>query len=399
VIYADNAATTKISDHALRKMLPFLQEQYGNASSQYSLGMNARRAVEFSRQQAAKAIGAEPSEITFTSGGSEADSWVIRGVVESNHFEPIHIITSAIEHHAVLNSCRALEKDGIEVTYLPVSGEGCVSIRDVAAAIQPNTKLVSIMFANNEVGTIQPIAEIGRYLRGKDIQFHTDAVQAVGHVPIDVKEFWIDYLSASAHKFNGPKGIGFLYQRPAMKLPPLIYGGEQEYGQRAGTENVAEIVGLGYALEESVAKMASTKDNLSTIAKVTADGLKAAIPDIRINGEDSNRLPGIINVTFPHVSGESMMHLLDLKGICVSTSSACTAGNDEPSHVLLALGLSEHQAKSSIRISFGRYNTEEEAQTIVSAISNAYSKIIAGSTYFRAGKLARSSLYLTTRHS
>jgi cysteine desulfurase len=348
--------------------------------------------VEFSRQKVAKAIGAEPSEITFTSGGSEADSWIIRSIAEINHFEPIHIITSAIEHYAVLNSCRALEKNGIEVTYLPVSGEGSVSISDLTAAIQPNTKLVSIMFANNEVGTIQPIAEIGRYLRGKDIQFHTDAVQAVGHVPIDVKEFWVDYLSASAHKFNGPKGIGFLYRRSGMKLPPLIYGGEQEYGQRAGTENVAEIVGLGYALEESVAEMASMKEKLSTIVKAATDGLKAAIPNIRINVEESNRLPGIINVTFPHASGESMMHLLDLKGICVSTSSACAAGSDEPSHVLLALGLSEHQAKSSIRISFGRYNTEEEAKIIVAAISNAYSKIIASSVYFSAGEFAGSSL-------
>jgi cysteine desulfurase len=375
MIYADNAATTRISDAAFEKMLPFLREQYGNASSPYSFGVNAKRAVEQARKQVAAAIGAEASEIIFTSGGSEGDSWVMQGVARQFGAEQTHVITSSVEHHAVLNSCRALELQGGEVTYLPVDGQGRVSAKDVFSAIRPNTKLVSVMLANNEIGTIQPIAEIGKRLHERGILFHTDAVQAIGHIPVNVNDLRINFLTASAHKFNGAKGTGFLYRRSGVALPSIVFGGEQEHGCRAGTENVAGIVALGYALEESVADMSIQSEKLTALVQSTTDDLKAAIPEIRINGEGAKRLPGTVNITFPHVSGEALMHLLDLKGICVSTSSACNSGKDEPSHVLLAMGLSEQQAKSSIRISYGKYNKAEETSVIVSAICDACGKI------------------------
>jgi cysteine desulfurase len=376
VIYADNAATTRLSDKAYKTILPFLQEQYGNASSQYSFGVKAKRAIEHSRQQVATAIGAERAEITFTSGGSEANSWVLRGVNDFFGDEAIHIITSSIEHHSVLNACRSLETKGVEVTYLAVNSYGVVDIESVEEAIRPNTKLVSIMLANNEIGSIQPIDEIGKLLQSKNILFHTDSVQAIGHIPVDVKELHIDFLSASAHKFNGLKGTGFIYKRLGLSLPQLVFGGEQERGQRAGTENVAGIVALGCALEECVSDMPELRKKLPLLIKATVDGLRSAIPDIKINGEGAILLPNMLNVTFPHVSGEAMMHLLDLKEICVSTGSACHSGKDEPSHVLLALGLTEQQAKSSIRISYGRYNTFDEVEKIVTAVANAYTKIV-----------------------
>jgi cysteine desulfurase len=375
VIYADNAATTRISDLAFEKMVPFLREQYGNASSQYSLGVKAKYAIEQARQQAATAIGAEAAEITFTSGGSEANSWVLRGVAEMFSGKAIHILTSSIEHHSVLNACHTLKSMGAEITYLPVNGHGTVEIANVISETRPNTKLVSIMLANNEIGTIQPITEIGKYLHERDILFHTDAVQAVGHIPVDVNDLQVDFLSASAHKFNGAKGTGFLYKRSGLKLPSLVFGGDQEHGFRAGTENVAGIVALGYAIEESVAEMQSTSSRLKTMVNNTVKGIQETIPSVRMNGDIENRLPGTVNLRFDGVSGESLMNLLDLKGVCVSTSSACNSGKDIPSHVLLALGLSEEQAKSSIRISYGRYNTQEDIETIVEIICKAYIKI------------------------
>jgi len=375
VIYADNAATTRISDKAFEKMLPFLREQYGNASSQYSLGAKAKRAIEHAREQVALAIGAKTVEITFTSGGSEANSWLLQGIAELFGGESIHIITSSIEHHSVLNACRALEDKSTEVTYLPVDGSGRVSLDDVKLSIRPNTRLVSIMLANNEVGTIQPVAEIGSYLHEKGILFHTDAVQAVGHIPVDVNEMHVDFLSASAHKFNGAKGTGFLFKRSGLKLPSMIFGGEQEHGYRAGTENVAGIVALGYALEESVAKMQTTGTRLKAMIDDTVRGVQKVIPSVKINGDAENRLPGTVNLGFDGVSGESLKNILDLKGVCVSTSSACNSGKDIPSHVLLALGLSEEEAKSAIRISYGMYNTLEEVEYVVSAICDAYRKI------------------------
>ena len=375
MIYADNAATTRISDLAFEKMLPFLREQYGNASSQYSLGAKAKHAIEQARQQVATAIGAEAAEIIFTSGGSEANSSVLRGVMELFSGEEIHLITSSIEHHSILNACRDLKALGAEVTYLPVNSNGAVEIPSVKKAIRPNTKLVSIMLANNEIGTIQPVEEIGNYLHERSILLHTDAVQAVGHIPVDVNNLHVDFLSASAHKFNGAKGTGILYKRFGLKLPSLVFGGEQERGFRGGTENIAGIVAMGYALEESVAEMQSMASRLKTLVDSTVKGIQKTIPSVRVNGDTEKRLPGTVNLRFDGVSGESLMNLLDLKGVCVSTSSACNSGKGNPSHVLLALGLSEEQAKSAIRISYGRYNLQEEAEIIVENIYKAYSKI------------------------
>jgi len=375
VIYADNAATTRISDSAFEKMLPFLREQYGNASSKYSLGVKSKRAIEQARKQVAVAIGAQPTEITFTSGGSEANNWVLSSVEKIySNFEK-HIITSSIEHHAILNTCHVLEKNGTAVTYLPVDAIGRVSVADIEAALTPSTKLVTIMLANNEIGTSQPIAEIGRMLSFKGVLFHTDAVQAVGHIRVDVNDLGVDFLTASAHKFGGAKGIGILYMSPRLELPPFIYGGEQEHSHRAGTENVAGIVSAGYALEESVSEMSVEDTRLRRLVKATVDGIKKDIPSVRVNGAGDNNLPGIVNLGFDGVSGEALMHLLDMKGICVSTSSACSSGKDEPSHVLLALGQTEQQARSAIRISFGRYNTMDDVPAIVSAICDAYKKI------------------------
>ena len=376
MIYADNAATTQISDSVFEKMLPFLREQYGNPSSQYSLGAKSKHSVELARKQVASAIGAEPKEIFFTSGGSETNNWVLKGVTEKYRNEPVHIIVSAIEHHSVLNTCHALEKNGVDVTFLAVNSTGEVSPASVEAAIKPHTKLVSIMLANNEIGTIQPIAKIGCILKEKGIFFHSDAVQAVGHIPVDVNKLLVDFLTASAHKFNGAKGTGILYKRLGLDFLPFVFGGKQECGLRAGTENVAGIVAAGYAIEESIIGMNETTKRLHEMVAATINGVREKIPSVKVNGDAEQRLPGLFNLSFDKVSGESLMHLLDLKGVCVSTSSACSSGEDEPSHVLLALGLSEKQAKSSIRISYGKYNTVEDVEAIVRAICEAYEKIM-----------------------
>jgi len=358
-------------------MLPFLREQYGNASNQYSFGGKTKRAIEQSRNQVADAIGAGASEIVFTSGGSEGNSWVLQSIATLHNEQPIHIITSAIEHPSVLNAFHALEKRGVAVTYLPVNNNARISVDEVEMALCFETKFVSIMLANNEIGTVQPIAEIGKFLRERGVLFHTDAVQAVGHIPVNVNDLQVDFLTASAHKFNGAKGTGFVYIKSGLTLPNMIFGGKQENGKRAGTENVAGVVALGAALEESIAMITGEGERKNALVQETITGLRAGIPGIKFNGESAERLPGILNVTFPEASGEAMMHLLDLKGICVSTGSACYSGKDEPSHVLLAMGLTEQQAKSSIRISYGRYNTEEEIKIIISAVCEAYGKIAA----------------------
>lgn len=375
MIYADNAATTKISDSVLEKMLPFLSEEYGNASSQHSIGTRAKRAIEQARQQVADAIGAKTSEIFFTSGGSESNSWVLRNVTDLYRGEAVHVITSAIEHHSVLYACKALEMRGVEVSYLPVDASGVVKLADLTAAIKSNTKLVSIMLANNEIGTIQPISEIGEYLHEQGILFHTDAVQAVGHIPIDVNHLQVDLLTASAHKFNGPKGTGILYKQSGINIPSLIFGGAQEHGLRAGTENVAGIVATGYALKESIEHMLEDSLGLQTLVQETLSIVQKQIPNARVNGDSKYRLPGVINLGFDGIFGEALMNLLDLKGICVSTSSACNSGKSEPSHVLLALGQTAEQAKCAIRISYGRFNCEGDASIIAKAICDAYGKI------------------------
>lgn len=375
LIYADNAATTKIDDRVITAMLPFMREQYGNASSQYTLGHQSRRAIEHARTQVASAIGANANEVFFTSGGSESDNWAIRGVALSLRAKGNHIVTSSIEHPAVLNTCSFLERQGFSITYLPVDKYGRVDPSNVAAAIRPTTILASIMLANNEVGTIQPISEISKITKSAGILLHTDAVQAISHISVDVNDLGVDMLSASAHKFHGPKGTGFLYVRADTGLSQLIFGGHQERGMRAGTENVAGIVGTGAAVELYSNDLGEHFEYISSLSKKLIDLLREQIPNIIINGHSSEKLPGIVNLSLPDVDGEAMMLVLDTKGICVSTSSACTSGSTEPSHVLLAMGIPSKMAKSTIRISLGRYNTEEEVETIVSEICKTYTKL------------------------
>jgi len=376
VIYADNAATTKIPDTVLEKMLPFLQGEYGNASSQHSFGVKARRAITQARRQVAEALGAEETEIFFTSGGTEANNWVIRAIANAYRGKPTHMVTSEIEHHSVLDTCRALERSGVEITYVPVNEKGMVDLTALENVIKPHTRLVSIMLANNEIGTVQPVDAIGKLLRNRGVLFHTDAVQAVGHIPVDLSRLPVDFLTASAHKFNGAKGAGILYKRAEIELAPLLTGGEQERGLRAGTENVAGVVSAGYALEESFGVMDSEAKRLRKMVEDTVDGIKAKIPTVWVNGDSNPRLPGLINLGFEGVSGEALMNVLSLKGVCVSTGAACVSGKHAPSHVLLALGLSEQRAQSAIRISYGRYNTPDEVERVVAAVCEAYYKIL-----------------------
>lgn len=363
MIYADNAATAKLSLRAWEAMLPYLQEQYGNPSSLCSIGVKARKAVEAARKSIASSINAAPEEIYFTSSGTEGNNWVI------SNYERSSIVTSTIEHPSVLNVC------GATALRVPVDRKGRVQASYLLNTLRPDTRLVSIMLANNEIGSIQPIAEIAHALTGKNIRLHTDAVQAVGHIPIDVKALGVDYLTASAHKFGGPKGVGFLYAKEP--LPPMMAGGGQERGYRAGTENVAGIVGMAAALEESLTEMDEIAARLKSYVALTIQAIREYIPNTLFNGNPDDALPGFVNIYLPGASGEAIVHLLDLKGICVSTGSACHSGKDEPSYVLLALGLTEQQAKSSIRISYGRYNTEKDVNEIVSAIRKAHEKIIA----------------------
>jgi cysteine desulfurase len=349
-------------------------EEYGNASSQHKLGFKARKAIACARKQVAKAIDCEPHEIIFTSGGSEGNTWVLHGKSrELCERERAHLITTSIEHHSVLNACK--NTDVLDVTYLNPDSDGRVSVSNVESALRPNTKLVTIMFANNEIGTIQPVQQIGEMLKSHNVMFHTDAVQAVGHIPISMKKLKVDFLTASAHKFNGPKGIGFIFIRDGIAMPNYIFGGEQEFGLRSGTENVAGIVALGYALEECVQNLGEDTITQQLLVKMTIEKLKKSIPNLIINAELANRLPGILNITFENATGEAMMHLLSLKDICVSAGAACNSNKGVPSHVLLAIGKTESEAKNSIRISYGRYNTVKEVDEITSAIKSAYFKI------------------------
>lgn len=375
MIYADNAATTRISPGAFDAMLPFLRESFGNPSGSYPFGHQARRAIEQARAQVAVSLGAHTDQIVFTSGGTEANHWVLWGVVDAWIGQGAHIITSAIEHPSILNSCIALEKRGIRVTYLPVNAQGIVDVSDVHAALAPDTRLVSIMLANNEIGAIQPISEISRLLADTPVLFHTDAVQATGHIPIDINVLGVDFLSASAHKFNGPKGTGILYQRNNSLISPVFHGGLQEHGRRAGTENVAGIVAAGCALSENIVELADVCCRVRELVEITTKRIHASIPDATIHG-GRHRLPGIINIGFPGVSGQSLMELLALKGICVSTGSSCSSGKSITSHVLTALGLSKEQALSAIRITYDKYNTTNEAAEVATAVVAAYKKII-----------------------
>ncbi len=367
-VYADNAATTKMSRTAVEAMLPYLDTYYGNASSLYGFGQQAREALEKARETVAACLGAEPREIYFTSGGSESDNQAIRSAAAFGAKKgKKHIISTAFEHHAVLHTLKKLEKEGFEITLLDVHENGIVTPKEVAAAIREDTCLVTIMYANNEIGTIQPIAEIGRICREKGVLFHTDAVQAAGHLPIDVKAQNIDMLSLSAHKFHGPKGVGALYVRRGVVLYNLIEGGAQERGKRAGTENVGGIAALAAALKEACGRMEENRAYVTALRDRLIDGL-SAIPHSALNGARDHRLPGNVNFCFEGIEGESLLLLLDDAGICASSGSACTSGSLDPSHVLLAIGRPHEVAHGSLRLSLCEENTPEEIDHILKEV-------------------------------
>lgn len=367
-IYADNAATTAVSEEVLNAMLPFFREGYGNASSIYKLGRDAQRAVEDAREKVAKALGAEPREIYFTSCGSEADNWAVKGTAELMAKKgKKHIITSVFEHHAVLHTTEYLEKHGFEVTYVPVSDKGLIDPEDVRKAIREDTALVTIMYANNEIGTIQPIDEIAAICREKSVLFHTDAVQAVGHVDIDVHKQGIDMLSLSGHKIHAQKGIGALYIRKGLVLPNLIHGGGQERGKRAGTENVPAIVGLGTAIEITTRNIAEKNAVITPRRNKLIDNI-LKLPYTRLNGDRDKRLPGNVNISFEGIEGESLLLMLDINGICASSGSACTSGSLDPSHVLLSIGLKHEVAHGSLRLSIEEDTTDEDIDYILEVI-------------------------------
>lgn len=374
-VYADNSATTRISEPVLNAMMPYLTKYYGNASSIYSIGMESAKAILRSREAVAAALGAKTSEIYFTSGGSEADNWAIKCAADVGAKSgKKHIITTVFEHHAVLHTCEYLEKHGFEVTYLPVDEMGLVHVEDVEKAIRPDTCLVSVMFANNEIGTIQPIAEIGALCRSKKVLFHTDAVQAVGNVPIDVAAMNIDLLSLSGHKIHAPKGIGAMYMRTGINLPNLIHGGAQERSKRAGTENVASIVALATAITEAVKDIPEKQEKLSKMRdRIISELLKS--PQSRLNGDPEKRLCGNVNISFRGIEGESLLLSLDLEGICASSGSACTSGSLDPSHVLLAIGLPHSTAHGSLRISLSEENTDEDVDYICEVVPRIVEKL------------------------
>ena len=368
MIYADNAATTKMSDAAIQTMTALMQETWGNPSSLYTHGQRAKEALEDARERIAAVIGAEPREIYFTSGGSEADNQALRTAAEIGRRNgKKHIISTAFEHHAILHTLAKLEKEGFEITLLPVHEDGIVRVEELKSMLREDTCLVSVMYANNEIGTIQPIREIGELCSQRGILFHTDAVQAVGHLPIDVKAEHIDLLSASAHKFHGPKGVGFLYARRGVRLSNLIEGGAQERGKRAGTENVPGIAAMAAALDEANEKMAENAAHLTAMRDRLIAGLQT-IPHAALNGNAAQRLPGNVNFCFEGIEGESLLLLLDDKGICASSGSACTSGSLDPSHVLLAIGRVHDVAHGSLRLSLGEDVTDEQVDYLIRSV-------------------------------
>lgn len=367
-VYLDHAATTPVKPEVLEAMLPYFSNKFGNASSIYSIGRESKKAIEEAREKVAKAIGALPREVFFTGSGTEADNWAIKGVAYANRDKGRHIITTAIEHHAVLHACQYLESDGFEVIYLPVDENGLVSPQQVQDAIRPDTILITIMFANNEIGTIQPIAEIGKIARERGVIFHTDAVQAVGNIPINVVDLNVDLLSMSGHKFYGPKGVGALYIRKGVKIVSFMHGGAQERGRRASTENVAGIVGMGKAIELAVENMEENNKKLIELRDRTIEEVMKKIPFVRLNGDRYKRLPGNVNFSFEFIEGESLLLMLDMKGIAASSGSACTSGSLDPSHVLLAIGLPHEIAHGSLRLTFGIENTHEDIDYLMEVL-------------------------------
>ena len=374
-IYMDHAATTYVKPEVMEEMLPYFTKYFGNPSSIYTLARETKKAIDIGRDKVAKAINADSNEIFFTSGGSEADNWAIKGIASAYKKKGNHIITTVIEHHAVLHTCEYLAKNGFDITYLPVDEYGFINIKDLENAITDKTILVSVMFANNEIGTIEPIKEIGALCRSKKILFHTDAVQAVGHIPVDVKDMNIDLLSLAGHKFYGPKGIGALYIRKGIKIENLIHGGGQERNKRAGTENVASVVGIGKALELAVENMEENNKKLVILRDKLMNGL-LKVPYTRLNGPlGEKRLPGNSNISFRFVEGESILLMLDAKGIAASSGSACTSGSLDPSHVLLAIGLIHEIAHGSLRLTLGDATTEEEVDFVLETVPKVIKRL------------------------
>ena len=374
-IYMDNGATTRVTEPVFEAMQPYFCEIYGNPSSAHNFGYVSRHAIDAAREQVAKAINADVNEIYFTGCGTESDNWAVRGAAYENLKKGRHIITTAIEHHAILHTCAQLEKEGFEVTYLPVDEYGFVTPEQLDAAIRPDTTLVSIMTANNEIGTIEPIAELAAVCKKRGVLFHTDAVQAIGSVKIDVKAMQIDMLSMSGHKFHAPKGIGVLYIRKGVRLQQFMNGGAQERNRRAGTENLASIVGIGKAIELATADIDVHNAKLSAIRDHMIERILKEIPYTRLNGHPTTRLPGNVNVCFRFIEGESLLMLLDAKGIAGSSGSACTSGSLDPSHVLLAIGLPHEIAHGSLRLSLSEENTMEEADYVVDALVEIVSRL------------------------
>ena len=382
LIYLDNAATTKTAPEVVEAMLPYFTEHYGNPSSIYGFAAANKEVITGCREKIAGILGAKSEEIYFTAGGSESDNWALIAAAEAYAAKGKHIITSKIEHHAILHTCEYLEKQGYEVTYIGVDKNGVVKLEELEAAIRRDTILISVMYANNEVGTLQPIREIGQMAHDRGILFHTDAVQAFGQLPIQVEELHIDMLSASAHKMNGPKGVGCLYIRSGLKLRSFIHGGAQERSRRAGTENIPGIVGFGKALERAVRKKKKKIKKETELRDYLIKQIYEKIPYCRLNGDRSRRLPGNVNFSFQFVEGESLLIMLDMKGICGSSGSACTSGALDPSHVLLALGLSHELAHGSLRLTLSEENTREEMDTVVEAIAEIVGKLRAMSPLY-----------------
>lgn len=374
-VYMDNAATTALRRDVLDAMMPYLTDIYGNPSSLHYFGQEAHKAVENARHQVASALNAEDNEIVFTGCGTEADNMALKGIAENYHSKGNHIITSSVEHHAILHTCEYLEKHGFEVTYLPVDEYGMVKAEQVRDAIRSDTILVSIMFANNEVGTIMPIKEIGAVCREKGVLFHTDAVQAVGHVAIDVKAMNIDLLSLSAHKLHGPKGVGVLYIRKGIVVPPLLHGGAQERRKRAGTENVAGIVGLGKAIEIACSDIEGTAKRMCYLRDKLINGIEASIPEVKLNGHRTERLPGNVNFSIKYIEGESILLMLDINGIAASSGSACTSGSLDPSHVLLAMSMPHETAHGSLRLTLGDDTTEDDIDYVLEVLPEIVVKL------------------------
>lgn len=374
-VYLDNAATTRLIPEVLNEMLPYMTDIYGNPSSPHYFGQQSAMAVDRARQQVASAINADPSEIIFMSGGSEADNTAIRGIAERYSKKGRHIITTAVEHHAVLHTCQLLERQGYEVTYLPVDEYGMVTAEQVRDAMRDDTILVTIMFANNEVGTIMPIAEIGKLCRERKVFFHTDAVQAVGHLPIDVQAMNIDMLSMSAHKFHGPKGIGALYVRKGIIVPALIVGGAQERNRRAGTENVPGIVGMGKAIELACSDLEAKANKMIVLRDKLIREIPLRIPEVKLNGHPTSRLPNNVNYSIKYIEGESILLMLDLNGIAASSGSACTSGSLDPSHVLLAMGLTHEVAHGSVRMTLCDDTTEEDIDYVLEVLPKVAAKL------------------------